>query len=231
MHRDSSKLKAIIEAPVPTNQKELQSFIGLANYYNRYIRNFSTVFEPLFRLLRKDVKFVWGKDQQKCFNLVKKLFQTDIVLRSYDQNLPTVIECDASSYGIASALFQQHVDGWRPVAFVSRSLNADEKRYSQLERECLAIVFGCEKFRKFLLGGKFIVQSDHNPLKKLLGSTSAFPQTCSARVQRWALRLSQFDYDVQYVRGVEMLNSDCMSRLPLAETEPINEPQEVIYLL
>ena len=88
---------------------------------------------------------------------------------------------------------------------------------------------GCEKYRKFLLGSPFIVRNDHNPLKKLFGSNSPIPENCSARIQRWALRLSQFQFNVEYIKGSDNINSDFLSRLPLKETAEINEPFELIF--
>ena len=170
VHPDKDKIKAIIDAPRPMNVKEVQSFIGLCNFYNRFNRNFSDVFAPLNKMLRKGVIFEWKSEQEKCFTIIKKLFQTDIVLRPFDVNLPTVVETDASCYGIGAALMQKHNDGhFYPVQFASRSLNPAESKYSQIEREALSIVFGCQKFKNFLLGSKFTVKNDHNPLTKLFG--------------------------------------------------------------
>ena len=229
IHADNEKVRAILEAPVPQNVKQTQSLIGLCNYYNRFIKNFSEVFAPLNKLLRKNEKFVWGEDQQKCFDLIKKLFTTDVVLRNFQVDLPTAIECDGSSVGVGVCLMQKYSDGWYPVQYGSRTLNQAERRYSQIEREALSIVYGCEKFRKFLLGGKFTVFNDHSPLKKLFGSTSRIPDNCSARLTRWALRLSQFNFDVQYIKGVDAKNSDFGSRLPLQDTVDLDEPYEIIF--
>ena len=232
VHPDSDKVRSIQEASHPKNIKELQSFIGLCNFYNRFIKNFSDVFSPLYKLLRKDVKFSWGIEQQKCFELIKKLFKTDIVLRTFNPKLTTAIETDASCYGIGVALMQLHADGkWYPVQFASRSLNCAEQHYSQIEREALSILFGCEKFKKFLLGCKFIVKNDHKPLQKLFGSNSSIPENCSARLQRWALRLSQFQYKVEYIKGSENVNGDFLSRFPLQETSHVDEPYEMIFVV
>ena len=231
VHPNQEKIRAIIDAPKPQNIKQLQSFIGLCNFYNRFIRNFSDVFAPLYLLLKKDVEFSWGKDQQKCFDIIKKLFKTDIVLRTFDPNLETALETDASCVGIGAVLMQKYPDGYYPCQFASRSLNSAEKNYSQIEREGLSVIFGCERFKKFLLGKKFVIKNDHLPLRKLFGSNSLIPVTCSARLQRWSLKLSMFEYEFEYIKGIDNVNGDFLSRLPLPETSEIEEPYELIFVI
>ena len=126
---------------------------------------------------------------------------------------------------------QKYGDEWFPVQFVSRSLNEAEKNYSQIEREALSVIFTCERFRNFLLGSVFIIKNDHKPLKKLFGNDSAIPVNCSSRLQRWALRLSQFNYTFEYIKGCDNIHADFLSRLPLKETVGINEPYELIFVV
>ena len=225
------KVKAILEAPKPTNIKQVQSFIGLCNFYNRFIRNFSEELAPLYQLLKKNTKFHWDEKQNACFNRIKSLFKSDKILKLFNKNLPTAIETDASAYGLGAVLMQKYPNGWLPVQFASRSLNDAEKNYSNIERESLAVLFGCERFKQFLLGSLFTIKSDHKPLKKLLNSHSGMPSTCSSRIQRWILRLSRFTFNFEYVKGEDNLNSDFLSRLPLKETEGTNEPYELIFVL
>ena len=161
-------------------------FLGLFNFYNRFIPNFSTAFAPLYKLLKKNVCFNWGNKQENCFNYVKSLFKTDKLLKLFNPNFETAIETDASSCGIGAVLMHQHGDAWYPVQFASRTLNSAERNYSQIEREALTVtvLFGCEKFRQFLLGSRFIIKNDHKPLKKVIGGNSGIPLNCSARLQR-----------------------------------------------
>ena len=229
VHMDPEKVRAILVAPSPKNLKEAQSFIGLANYFNRFIKNFSDVFAPLYALLKKNSVFKWEAEHEKCFQLIKKLFSTNIVLKTYNPNLKTALLTDASMIGVGATLQQLHGNEWFPIIFASRTLNTAEKSYSQIEREALSVIFGCEKFKKYLLGTDFILKNDHLPLKKLFSCGSPVPQNVSARLQRWKLRLSQYKFQFEFIKGVDNCNADFLSRLPLDETVDFNEPYEVIF--
>lgn len=231
VHTDPEKVRSIVDAPAPQNLKQLQAFLGLCNYYKRFIPNFTEEFAPLYKLLRKNAKFVWSQEQQNCFDTVKSLFTSHNVLQLYNPYYETLLETDSSGYGIAAVLLQRkdRHSQWLPVKFASRTLNDAERNYSNLEREALSVVFGCEKFREFLLGSKFIIRNDQQPLRKLLSHTAGVPFTCSARLQRWYLRLAQFDYCFEYSRGTDNVNSDCLSRLPLPEQGHDCEPYELIF--
>lgn len=228
---NEDKVRAIHDAPAPVNIKQLQSFIGLCTFYSRFIHNFSDTLSPFYKLLKKGRKFQWGEEQIDCFNKIKNMFKSSNILRSFNSKLPTAIETDASATGIGAVLMQEHEDGWQPVQFASRTLNPAECNYSQIEREALSVIFGCERFKKFLLGAMFLIKNDHKPLMKLFSNTSGVPATCSARLQRWALRLSQFKYNFQYVKGASQYTSDFLSRLPLPETAYPDEPRELIFVI
>ena len=228
---DTGKMRAILDAPHPTKLSQVQSFIGMCNFYRRFIPNFSDAFAPLYALLKKGAKFEWNDTHTKCFNMIKELFTSSKVLRRFVPTLPIAIESDASSLGIGACLMQRYDDGWYPVQFASRMLNEHEINYSQIEREALSVIFACEKFRYYLLGNRFIIKNDHKPLLKLFDNKQGVPTTCSARLIRWALRLSQFMYTFQYIKGSDNVNSDFLSRLPLQETIQIEEPYELIFVV
>ena len=233
VYPDPKKVSAIIDAPSPKNLKQLQSFIGLITFYARFVSGFSTLMHPLYQLLKKNVKFVWNDEQQKAFNKLKQIFQSDRVLSLYNPKNETMIECDSSGYGIGAALFQRKNESsdWKPIQFVSRSLNPAEINYSNIEREALSVVFGVEKFRKFLLGKSFIIRNDQKPLRRLFSHDSGVPTSGSARLQRWYLRLSQYNYKFEYSKGESNVTSDCLSRLPLPDTVPDSEPYELIFAI
>lgn len=214
-----AKVKAVRDAPTPTNVSELKAFLGLLNYYGKFVPNLATVLEPLNLLLRKDTTWKWTNKQESAFQEVKDLLQTAPVLAHYDPSSPLVLACDASPYGVGAVL-STVIDGQEhPVGFVSRSLTKAEKGYSQLDKEALAIVFGTTKFHKYLYGRSFTLFTDHKPLLRLFGTKKSLPQMVSARLQRWALLMSAYEYEIKFKSGSENLNADALSRLPLPDMD------------
>ena len=231
VYPSKDKIRAITDCPPPADLKQLQAFIGLANFYRRFIPNFSDLLSPLYKLLKKGTKFHWSHEQQNSFDAVKEILIKDVTLKYFNPNIETLLETDSSGYGVAAVLMQRENDKheWQPVQFASRTLNNAERNYSNIEREALSVVFGVSKFKHFLLGGKFVIKNDHMPLEKLLGKLSPVPTTCSARLQRWALKLSHFDYVLEYSKGKFNVNSDWLSRLPLPDTNHVCEPYELVF--
>lgn len=227
----TDKIKAILDAPSPTNVMQVQSFIGICTFYSKFIPQFSNRMAPLYSLTKKGTKFVWGSDQMHAFENIKSSFKQANLLRFFNPNLQTALETDSSSYGIGAVILQKHADGWHPVQFASRTLSRAEQNYSQIEREALSVVFGVERFKTYLLGIKFELRNDHKPLEKLFSNNSGVPSRCSPRIQRWALRLSMFRFNFRYIKGKENLTSDFLSRLPLQEEDSCSEPYELIFTL
>lgn len=233
VHPNRDKIKSILDAPSPVNVKQVQAFLGLCNYYSRFIHNFADTMAPLYSLLQKNCIFKWESTHEDCFRKVKKLFENNNVLQHYDPNAELMLETDASSYGLGSVLLQRHdsKSPWLPVQFASRTLNPAERNYSNIEREALSVVFGLDKFRHFLLGSKFIIANDHKPLHNLFAKNQPVPNSGSARIQRWALKLSQYNYEFVYSKGSDNVHSDCLSRLPLSDTVTESEPYEIVSTL
>ena len=143
------------------------------------------------------------------------MLKSDALLVHYNTEKKFVLACDASPYGIGAVL--SHVDDnhvERPIAFASRSLTKAEKGYSQLDKEALAIVFGVKRFHSYLVGRSFIIHSDHQPLFHLFHEAKAVSSMASARLQRWALTLSAYQYHICYKPGKQLANADALSRLP-----------------
>ena len=147
----------------------------------------------------------------------KQLIKTPVLVH-YDPTKQISLSTDASLYGVGAVLSHVMQDGSEmPIAYASRTLNVVEKRYSQLDKEVAAIMFGVKRFHQYLYGRKFSIVSDRNPLQYLLNKTKAVPAMASARLQRWALTLSAYQC-TSYRPGEKTANSDGLSRLPLPET-------------
>ena len=213
------KIEALRKAPIPSNVSQLKSFLGLLNYYLKFLPNHSHNLAPLHRLLQNHTPWEWGSAQQKVFDDSKAALTSDKVLVHYDPDKELVLACDASPYGVGAVLSHRREDGTdQPIAFASRSLAPAEKKYSQLDKEGLAIVFGVKRFHQYLVGRHFCILSDHKPLQHLFRETSGIPVLASARIQRWALILGAYDYTIMYKPGSQHNNADLLSRLPLSDT-------------
>ena len=162
---DPEKVKAITELQAP----ELRRLIGMINYLGRFIPNLVTVMHPMTELLKSDTASTWGPPQQTAFTKVKEMISSNTVLEFYDSKKPTVVCADASSYGISGVLIQGPSDQLRPVGFCSRTRTKTEVRYAQIENECLAAVWTCERLSRYLVGLlSFQLLTDHKPLVLLI---------------------------------------------------------------
>lgn len=216
IHPMKEKTDAIQKAAVPKNVTELRSFLALLNYYGKFIPNLSTLIQPMTALLHKDVVWQWSEKCQSAFENAKKSLQSDKLLVHYDPDLPLILACDASPYGVGAVISHRMKDGSeRPIAFASRMLTKTEQNYSQIEKEALGLVFGVMKFHEYLYGRKFLLLTDHKPLLKILGPKTGVPTLAAARMQRWALILAAYTYEIQYKRSEQHSNADALSRLPV----------------
>lgn len=215
-----NKIKAIQEMPAPTNIKELEAFIGMINYYGKFIKDFSDICVPLNQLRKKDTPFDWNLSCQEAFKKLTTALTEDSILAHYDPKLPLVLAADASSKGVGISLLHRFPDGTeRPVMYGSKTLNSAEQKYSQIEREGLAIIYGIKKFHKFLWGRKFILQTDCRPLMHILSCKKGIPQTTANRLQRWSLLLMNYSFTVEYVPTAKFGKVDGLSRLPIPLVE------------
>ena len=176
----------------------------------------ATVTEPLHKLLRKDVHWQWGGDCEVAFSRIKEMLCNAPLLMHFDPSRPIVVHCDASPYGLGVVLSHITVDGKeRPVSYASRTLSVAERNYAHVEKEGLALVFAVRKFHQFLYGIKFALFTDHKPLLGLFSEKAELPVRAAARVLRWALLLSAYNYTLEYRPGSGNANADGLSRLPL----------------
>ena len=227
----SRRLEAILECPCPTSVEEVQSFLGMITYYCKFIRDFSSKLAPLYDLLKKGVKFQWGSAHQKAFEGIKRDFANSTLLTNFDGESPLILEVDASPVGVGCVLLQNLNGQERPIYFASKKLSKAELNYSQLDKEGLALVYAVKRFRYFLLGRTFVARTDHKPLLGLFGREKQIPCNANARIQRWALLLSQYDYDLLHKPGKENVIADALSRLPLADDFCSGTPAEYVNLV
>ncbi|XP_062704036.1 uncharacterized protein K02A2.6-like [Aedes albopictus] len=219
LHKDPGKVKAILEVEPPMNTKEVRSFVGLVNYYAKFGPNLAHHLQPLYELLKDGVDFSWNKKRQQAFEKAKKLIAGDTVLAHYYRNIPVKLYCNASNAGIGAVITHVFPDkSERPISFASRVYKKHEGNYSAIDREALAIFYGVNKFYSYLAGRHFTLVTDHKPLVGLF-STKGVPETAARRLQRWAVFLTSFDYEIQHVKGVDNTPADFLSRFPLAGAE------------
>ena len=212
---------------------ELRAFLGMVNHYGKFLPDLSTVVSPLYWLLQNSTPWKWEQKQRKAFQEVKNLLNSGRVLAHFDDQLPLVLACDASPYGLGAVLSHRMTDGTeKPIGFSSRTLGKAEQNYSQPDKEALAIIIGVKKYHQYVFGRQFEIKTDHKPLTHIFSGSRAIPTMASSRLQRWALLLGAYNYTIQYKEGKENANADALSRLPLTTSNlDIPKPAEVIYLM
>lgn len=217
---DPAKVSVLKEMKSPQNQQELQSFLGLTTYMGKFIPKTSILTAPLRELLKENTHFQWNASHEAAFNDIKAAISDDTTLVYFDSKKPITLQVDASMKGIGAALLQEG----RPVAFASKSLSDEETRYANIEREMLAVVYGCERFHTYLYGQTFTVESDHKPLESIqLKHLRAAPP----RLQRMLLRIQPYNLTIKYIPGKDMKIADPLSRLSNGERKHIEGLNDV----
>ena len=219
LHKSSKKVEAMVKCPPPENVTQVRAFLGLVNYYHKFLPNLSSVLHPIHQLLKNKTTWAWTEECKKAFTKVKEMIVSEKVLTHYNPSLPIKLACDASAYGLGAVLSHSFSDGSeRPISFVSRTLTRSEKNYSQIDKEALAIVFGVKKFYNYIYGRHFTLVTDHKPLTHIFNPEKGIPVMSAARLQRFALILAAHQYDIEYKKTDLHANADGMSRLPLKDT-------------
>ena len=205
---DADKVKAVEEMPSPTCKKELLSLLGFVNYLSKFLPRLAEVAQPLRNLTAKEASFLWSPQHELAFAEIKQLVVNHPVLKFYDHKVEATLQCDASDYGLGAA-------------YASRTLSPIEKNYAQIEKECLAIVFGCQRFHQYLARkDKIYVESDHKPLQTIFKKPI---HSAPCRLQRMLLRLLRYNLDVGYKKGNRMYLADHLSK---ATVGPKNEAEK-----
>jgi hypothetical protein len=215
------KVTAVKEFPAPNNVKELRSFLGLANYYRKFIESYSKTTSVLTKLLQKNVEYNWTTECQSAFDELKEKLTQAPVLAFADYNFQFILTTDACDSGIGGVLSQSFEGVEKPVLFLSRTLNEHEKNYATTHKECLAIVWCIKQCNHYLLGNKFIIRTDHNALKWLMSVKDH-----NGKLMRWALTLMEFDFEIQHVKGKTNVVADALSRAPVNMIATENEEKK-----
>lgn len=216
IHKEDQKIEAIKQMPRPKSLSEIRAFTGMINYYGRFIPNLSTILRPLNALLRKDIPFISSKEYEAAFYQAKEAFISNRVLVYFNPRLPLVLATDASSYGVGAVLYHRYPDGSeRVIQFASQTFSETQRKYSQIDKEAYAIIYGVKKFFQYLYGNKFTLITDHRPLIQIFSPTTSLPIYTAMRMQHYANFLQGFNYDIQYRKSENHANADCLSRLPI----------------
>jgi len=205
---DPERTEAVRKFPRPKKLKEVQRFLGMCSFYAKFIPNFSKVCSSLNSLKRKGARFQWAEEQQNSFEILKKALTSPPVLHLPCYNKIFYITCDASEQSIAAILQQKVDDKLVPISYASRSLAPNEKGYNMCRKEFLACLFGCEKFKPIVADHHFVLQTDCQAVEYVMKSKKDVGQFA-----RWRLRLSEFNYRIEHIRGKLNVVADALSRM------------------
>ena len=221
---DESKVDAINKMPQPTCKKDAERLLRMVNYFAKFIPQMSMITDPIRKVMKSDVEFKCGKQQEEAFRQIKEILTAAPVLAYYDVKRPVTITCDASKSGLGAVLLQEG----KPVAYASRALTDAETRYAQIEKEPLAVVFGFERFNQYTYARHVEVETDHKPLEAI---TKKPLSMAPPRLQRMLLRLQRYDFTAKYKPGKEMVLADTLSRafIPEIKLDASHMENEVEY--
>lgn len=204
----TQNVESLINYPIPRNTKEVHRFVCLASYFRRFIPKFSTITKPLYDLVRKNMPFKFGPEENHAVETLKQLLSSHLILAIYSPTLETELHCDASASGFGAILLQKQRDKtFRPVFYFSKRTTAAESRYHSFELECLAVIYAIKRFHIYLAGIPFKIVTDCDSFRLTLSK-----QTVNPRIYRWVLFLKQYAYEIVHRSGTRMGHVDALSR-------------------
>ena len=224
----NAKSQGISERLRPTNLKQLRSFLGAVNQFNKFIPSLAAISFPFRSILKRDAKWTWNSDHETAFKRINEEIEKVVELSHFKRNQENRIICDASKQGLGAVLQQNQNNGeWKPICFASRFLTNFEAKYSINELELLAIVWAVEHFKNYVYGVKFKIISDHKALMTVLKPNRG-NKTFSSRLTRWVDRLLPFEFEVVHVAGRTLGMADYLSRHP-SELEGASIKAETLW--
>lgn len=217
---DPSRTKNIREFPTPKNQKAIARFIGMVGYFHKFIPRYAEIAAPLNDLRKKNCKFIWDETHEQAFQGLKKAISCPPILKTADFSKQFVLQTDASSTAISAVLSQEFDGIFHPIAYASKKLSQQECKYSTYELECLAAIYGMEKFRLYLQHSKFKLLTDNSALTWMLNN----PKN-TGRIGRWILKLLTYQFEVTHIPGRLNVVADCLSRMYQDEISTEETPE------
>lgn len=210
---DERKIQAILSMPRPTDKKGVLRIMGMINFIGKFIPNLSVKTSALRELLHDSTEFKWTTRNEREWNALKATLTKSPVLAYYDPEKRQKISTDASKDGLGAVLLQAEGDSWQPVAYASRSMTKTETKYAQIEKECLGLAYGLEKFHCYVYGlPSFTVETDHRPLVSIIKKNL---NEMSPRIQRLIMKLQRYDFELIYTPGKHLVIADTLSRAPV----------------
>ena len=211
---DPNKVKAIKEMTPPRSKAELETILGMVTHLSKFAPRLSETIAPLRQLLKENSELLWDSNQDIAFQQMKDLLTQEPgpVLTYFDHTKEVKLQVDASKYGLGAVLLQ----GEKPVAYASKTLNETEENYAQIEKELYAVLFGCKRFHQYLYGRQVIVESDHKPLESIMRKPLA---AAPPRLQRMILQLQRYDITITHKPGKQIPVADTLSRKPIECTD------------
>lgn len=211
---DPKKTECMTNFPKPNNITEMQRFLGMCNYYRRYVKNYAKIAKPLYILCKKDIPFIWNEACESAFTHLKKALSSPPILLFPNFQETFIVTTDASDYAVGAVISQGNIPYDKPIQFFSKTLGETQSRYSTIEKELLAIVWAVEFFRHYLYGREFLILTDHKPLTFLFNS-----KNINNRLHRWKLTLMQYQFKIVHKEGAQNVVADALSRIKINFTK------------
>jgi len=204
---NDEKLEAIKSYPTPKTMKEVRGFLGVTGYYRRFVEKYADIAKPLYNLTKKNVPFVWSSECENAFQTLKNALIGGKILAFPDFSKKFVLATDASNIGVGACLSQEHDGVLKPVGYAGRGFTAAELNYHTTDKELLAVVFGVQQFKIYLIGAHFELHTDHAALRQILTT-----KNLEGRQARWVTFLQGFNFTPIYIKGKENIVPDALSR-------------------